>query len=137
MAPEILHFHKYDAKADLWSTGAILYELVGGWCERAGRRVMWAGEGNGRARHLAGCPCQPRALRPPQVVGRPPFTGANQFQLLRNIERSEARLPEAIAAQLSPQCRHARGPCGGAHCATLPCSECLSPTGPSLSVAGT
>ncbi|KAI7842712.1 hypothetical protein COHA_003643 [Chlorella ohadii] len=67
MAPEILHFHKYDAKADLWSIGAILYELV---------------------------------------VGRPPFTGANQFQLLRNIERSEARLPEALAAQLSPQCRH-------------------------------
>jgi len=30
MAPEILHFHKYDAKADLWSIGAILYELVGG-----------------------------------------------------------------------------------------------------------
>ena len=28
MAPEILHFHKYDAKADLWSIGAILYELV-------------------------------------------------------------------------------------------------------------
>lgn len=39
------------------------------------------------------------------MVGRPPFTGANQFQLLRNIERSEARLPEALAAQLSPQCR--------------------------------
>ncbi len=31
MAPEILHFHKYDAKADLWSIGAILFELVGGW----------------------------------------------------------------------------------------------------------
>jgi serine/threonine-protein kinase ULK/ATG1 len=30
MAPEILHFHKYDAKADLWSIGAILFELVGG-----------------------------------------------------------------------------------------------------------
>ncbi|PSC74948.1 Kinase superfamily isoform 4 isoform A [Micractinium conductrix] len=67
MAPEILHFHKYDAKADLWSIGAILYEMV---------------------------------------VGRPPFTGANQFQLLRNIERSDARVPEAIAATLSPPCRH-------------------------------
>jgi hypothetical protein len=41
-----------------------------------------------------------------QVVGRPPFTGANQFQLLRNIERSDARVPEAIAATLSPACRH-------------------------------
>jgi hypothetical protein len=40
------------------------------------------------------------------VVGRPPFTGANQFQLLRNIERGDARVPEAIAASLSPACRH-------------------------------
>ena len=30
MAPEILQFHKYDAKADLWSVGAILFELVVG-----------------------------------------------------------------------------------------------------------
>ena len=30
MAPEILQFHKYDAKADLWSVGTILYELVVG-----------------------------------------------------------------------------------------------------------
>lgn len=30
MAPEILHFRKYDAKADLWSVGTILYELLVG-----------------------------------------------------------------------------------------------------------
>eukprot|EP00271_Cylindrocystis_brebissonii_P009163 TRINITY_DN2383_c0_g1_i1.p1 TRINITY_DN2383_c0_g1~~TRINITY_DN2383_c0_g1_i1.p1 ORF type:complete len:681 (-),score=135.36 TRINITY_DN2383_c0_g1_i1:1648-3690(-) len=30
MAPEILQYQKYDAKADLWSVGAILYELVTG-----------------------------------------------------------------------------------------------------------
>ena len=30
MAPEILRFHKYDAKADLWSVGTILFELVVG-----------------------------------------------------------------------------------------------------------
>ncbi len=30
MAPEILQSHKYDAKADLWSVGTILYELVVG-----------------------------------------------------------------------------------------------------------
>ncbi|GMH42822.1 hypothetical protein BSKO_10741 [Bryopsis sp. KO-2023] len=30
MAPEILKFHRYDAKADLWSVGTILYELVVG-----------------------------------------------------------------------------------------------------------
>ncbi len=55
-------FHKYDSKADLWSVGAILYELV---------------------------------------VGKPPFTGANHVQLLRAIERSEARIPPAIEATLS------------------------------------
>lgn len=30
MAPEILQFQKYDAKADLWSVGTILYELLVG-----------------------------------------------------------------------------------------------------------
>lgn len=30
MAPEILSYKKYDAKADLWSTGAVLYECVMG-----------------------------------------------------------------------------------------------------------
>lgn len=30
MAPEILQFQKYDAKADLWSVGAILFELITG-----------------------------------------------------------------------------------------------------------
>lgn len=30
MAPEILRYEKYDAKADLWSTGAVLYEMCCG-----------------------------------------------------------------------------------------------------------
>ncbi|XP_057971041.1 serine/threonine-protein kinase ATG1c-like [Malania oleifera] len=30
MAPEIMHLQKYDAKADLWSVGAILFQLVTG-----------------------------------------------------------------------------------------------------------
>jgi serine/threonine protein kinase len=30
MAPEILGYKKYDARADLWSLGAILYEMVVG-----------------------------------------------------------------------------------------------------------
>lgn len=30
MAPEILKFYKYDSKADLWSVGTVLYELVVG-----------------------------------------------------------------------------------------------------------
>jgi serine/threonine-protein kinase ULK2 len=30
MAPEILRYEKYDAKADLWSTGTVLYEMMVG-----------------------------------------------------------------------------------------------------------
>ncbi|KAK5719848.1 Serine/threonine-protein kinase [Elasticomyces elasticus] len=30
MAPEILRYEKYDARADLWSTGTVIYELVTG-----------------------------------------------------------------------------------------------------------
>ncbi|OQS01691.1 protein kinase [Achlya hypogyna] len=30
MAPEIMRFHKYDSKADLWSVGTILFEMVFG-----------------------------------------------------------------------------------------------------------
>ena len=30
MAPEILRYEKYDAKADLWSVGTVLYEMVVG-----------------------------------------------------------------------------------------------------------
>jgi serine/threonine-protein kinase ULK/ATG1 len=28
MAPEILRYEKYDAKADLWSVGALLFEMA-------------------------------------------------------------------------------------------------------------
>ena len=65
MAPEILGYQKYDAKADLWSVGTILYELL---------------------------------------VGRPPFTGMNPMQLLRNIERSDAKIPSKVANGLSREC---------------------------------
>ncbi|RHY89195.1 hypothetical protein DYB35_008008, partial [Aphanomyces astaci] len=57
MAPEILQFQKYDNKADLWSVGTILYEMV---------------------------------------VGRPPFNGANQVQLLHNIQRDNVRFPKDL-----------------------------------------
>lgn len=189
MAPEILHFHKYDAKADLWSVGAILFELVclawawagGGWCwwgrgaccgvaqggavagdgasaspgqepgamrgavgqaalEIAGacrvtrvpcrlpqhaRRAAIAGGAVSCGAHQADAgtapACAPKLCTQPwqpalethflhkrplvQVAGRPPFNGANQFQLLRNIERGEARLPDVVASQLSLPCR--------------------------------
>lgn len=41
----------------------------------------------------------------PACAGKPPFTGANHVQLLRNIERAEAALPAPVAAALSPGCR--------------------------------
>ncbi len=40
MAPEILQSHKYDAKADLWSVGTILYELVTGDGWSSSQRVL-------------------------------------------------------------------------------------------------
>src|SRR5690606_19834846 len=30
MAPEMLRFERYDAKADLWSVGTVLYEMITG-----------------------------------------------------------------------------------------------------------
>ena len=40
MAPEILSYRKYDAKADLWSVGAILYELLVGRPPFSGQNPM-------------------------------------------------------------------------------------------------
>ena len=62
MAPEILRFQKYDAKADLWSVGAILFEML---------------------------------------VGKPPFSGANHVQLLKNIDSKEPpALPQGVSAEV-------------------------------------
>ncbi|GLI62300.1 hypothetical protein VaNZ11_004907 [Volvox africanus] len=66
MAPEVLQLHRYDAKADLWSVGTILFELL---------------------------------------TGKPPFNGVNHLQLIQNIERGDAVLPEHVARSLSPGCR--------------------------------
>ena len=49
--------HRYDAKADLWSVGTILFEML---------------------------------------CGRAPFTGANQIELLKNIETTEYRIPDSV-----------------------------------------
>lgn len=40
MAPEIMQFQKYDAKADLWSVGAILFQLVTGATPFTGNNQM-------------------------------------------------------------------------------------------------
>jgi len=62
MAPEILRFQKYDAKADLWSVGAILFEML---------------------------------------AGKPPFSGANHVQLLKNIDSKEPpALPQGVSVEL-------------------------------------
>ncbi|PFH33640.1 hypothetical protein BESB_078560 [Besnoitia besnoiti] len=67
MAPEILQHQYYDAKADLWSVGAIFFEIL---------------------------------------HGRPPFSGQNPLQLLKNIERaSQAGPPFSARVPLSPSCR--------------------------------
>lgn len=37
MAPEILQFQRYDEKVDMWSVGAILFELLNGFPPFTGR----------------------------------------------------------------------------------------------------
>ncbi|KAH0465463.1 hypothetical protein IEQ34_005566 [Dendrobium chrysotoxum] len=66
MAPEIMQLKKYDAKADLWSVGTILFQLV---------------------------------------VGKTPFTGSTQLQLLQNIVKSnDVHFPPE--SNLSHECIH-------------------------------
>ncbi|KAL0350416.1 UNVERIFIED_CONTAM: Serine/threonine-protein kinase ATG1t [Sesamum radiatum] len=41
MAPEILQFQRYDEKVDMWSVGAILFELLNGYPPFHGRYVQF------------------------------------------------------------------------------------------------
>ncbi|KAJ0098262.1 hypothetical protein Patl1_27781 [Pistacia atlantica] len=42
MAPEVLQFQRYDEKVDMWSVGAILFELLNGYPPFCGRNnVQW------------------------------------------------------------------------------------------------
>ncbi|KAJ7945277.1 protein kinase family protein [Quillaja saponaria] len=40
MAPEVLQFQRYDEKADMWSVGAILFELLNGYPPFTGRNIV-------------------------------------------------------------------------------------------------
>ncbi len=64
MAPEIMQGRRYDAKADLWSVGMILYECV---------------------------------------VGKTPFRGRSQMELLRNIMARPLTIPSSL--DISPGCK--------------------------------
>ncbi len=64
MAPEIMQGRRYDAKADLWSVGMILYECV---------------------------------------VGRTPYMGRSQIELLRNIMARPLTMPSSL--DVSSECK--------------------------------
>lgn len=61
MAPEILRGKPYDSKVDVWSLGAIFYEMLTGFV---------------------------------------PFTGRNQDDLIRNLEKGNYLFPKAIKLSL-------------------------------------
>ncbi len=78
------------ARAQRWRTLAAAHSLAG----LARSQVRTALNGH---RPRRGCGAR--------RAGKPPFNGANNVQLLRNIERAEAALPAAVAGALSPRCR--------------------------------
>ncbi|XP_038693575.1 serine/threonine-protein kinase ATG1t isoform X1 [Tripterygium wilfordii] len=53
MAPEILQFQRYDEKVDMWSTGAILFELLNGYPPFHGRSNVQL------LRNIKSCTCLP------------------------------------------------------------------------------
>ena len=61
MAPEILRGEEYDNKVDVWSLGAMFYEMLTGFV---------------------------------------PFTGINQQDLIRNLEKGNYMFPKAIKLSL-------------------------------------
>ncbi|KAI9070621.1 hypothetical protein K1719_047419 [Acacia pycnantha] len=57
MAPEVLQFQKYDDKADMWSVGAILFELVNGYPPFNGRNNVQL------LKNIRSCTCLPFSQR--------------------------------------------------------------------------
>ena len=115
MAPEILSFHRYDAKVrkrpacgavpssdTALSSRARLYLCSTAACHNSTERPC--------------LPCSPKAqllllqadlwsvgtILYELLTGRPPFSGNNHVDLLRNIERADARLPDGLRHTLSP-----------------------------------
>ncbi|KAJ1378261.1 Serine/threonine-protein kinase, active site [Sesbania bispinosa] len=53
MAPEVLQFQRYDAKVDMWSVGAILFELLNGYPPFNGRNNVQL------LKNIRSCTCLP------------------------------------------------------------------------------
>ncbi|RDY11252.1 Serine/threonine-protein kinase ATG1t, partial [Mucuna pruriens] len=53
MAPEVLQFQRYDDKADMWSVGAILFELLNGYPPFKGRNNVQV------LKNITSCTCLP------------------------------------------------------------------------------
>lgn len=122
MAPEILQFHKYDAKVwrKYWFRGRCLHSTAA--C--TGRCTLLAPHACGHVCYLEllrlvsthACCCLLQAdlwsigtILFELLAGKPPFNGANHVQLLRNIERNDAKLPDHVAARLSAPCKSLLG----------------------------
>jgi len=119
MAPEILRFQKYDAKADLWSVGAILFELLTGRPPFHGelfgiliQRTRSLHHTRARAAGGFGDTITMQAVAPTEPAGCQlqdleatcvPTAGDNHVQLLHNIEHQAPRIPTDL--NLSISCR--------------------------------
>ncbi|XP_028766074.1 serine/threonine-protein kinase ATG1t [Neltuma alba] len=57
MAPEVLQFQKYDDKADMWSIGAVLFELLNGYPPFNGRNNVQL------LKNIRSCGCLPFSQR--------------------------------------------------------------------------
>ncbi|KAL9459413.1 hypothetical protein AB3S75_002753 [Citrus x aurantiifolia] len=64
MAPEVLQFQRYDEKADMWSVGAILFELLNGYPPFSGRNNVQLVRNINSCKHLPFSQLSVPALHP-------------------------------------------------------------------------